>query len=165
MKRNRRTAIGACLAGLMLTLGAYAASAAPAAYTTAGLSAEQLARLPGVTYARPLMEKPVRTLVVLRLVVPPARAGSPSPNPWLCHRPSGPVTVHVTKGALRLGLNDRPAQLVRAGGSLYEPAHSLHRLVENVSSSVPAEAVAVIAVPMGAPILTADSNCGAGTSR
>jgi quercetin dioxygenase-like cupin family protein len=148
-----------------LTAGAHAASVAAPGHTTPGLSAEQLARLPGISYARPLMEKPVRNLVVLRLVFPPARGASASPNPWSCHRPSGPVTIHVTKGALRLGLEGRPARILRAGESLYEPAHSLHSVAENVSGVEPAVAVAVIVVPKDAPILTADRNCGASPSR
>jgi quercetin dioxygenase-like cupin family protein len=165
MNRNRRAALGACFASLAMSAGAPGASAAAPGYTTPGLSAEQLARLPGVTYARPLMEKPARNLIVLRLTFPPKRDASSSPDPWSCHRPSGPVTIHVTRGAIRLGLDNRRAQILRAGASLYEPAHSLHSVARNVSGVDPATAVAVIVVPKDAAILTADRNCGARSSR
>jgi quercetin dioxygenase-like cupin family protein len=165
MNRNRRAVLRASAACLAFATGAHAARAAAPGYTTPGLSTAQLAQLPGISYARPLMEKPERNLVVLRLTFPPARAGSSSPNPWSCHRPSGPVTIRVTKGALRLGLDGHPARLLRAAGSLYEPAHSLHSAAENVGSVEAAMAVAVIVVPKDAPILTADRKCGAGPSR
>ncbi len=169
MKPDRRAALGACFACTALTVGisagVHAAGAAAPGYTTPGLSAGQLAQLPGISYARPLMETPERNLVVLRLVFPPGHAASSASNPWSCHRPSGPVTIHVTKGAVRLALEGRPARILRAGDSLYEPAHSLHSVAENVSSIEPAVAVAVIVVPKDAPVLVADRNCGASPSH
>ena len=165
MKRYHRAVLGACVACAALTAGVHATSAAAPGYTTPGLGTEQLARLPGVSYARLLMEKPERNLVVLRLIFPPARGASSAPNPWSCHRPPGPVTIRVTKGAVRLGLDSRPAQILRAGMSLYEPAQSLHSVAENVSTVEPAVAFAVIVVPKNAPILTAERNCGTSPSR
>jgi quercetin dioxygenase-like cupin family protein len=164
MRRSLGTVLGAFIAGAALPAGAHAAGATPG-YATPGLSAEQLARLPGITYARPLIEKPTRNLVVLRLSFPPKGGTSSSPNPWSCHRPSGPVTIHVTKGAVRLALNGQPARILRAGKSLYEPARSLHSTAENAGNVEPAEAFAVIAVPQGAPILIAEANCGADSSH
>lgn len=160
-----KPSVGTWLAWLALAAGGtipiQPASAATPGYTTPGLSAAQLARLPGVSYARPLMEMPERTLVVLYLDFPPAR-GASAANPWACHRPPGPVTLRVTKGALRLGLDGRAAQILRAGGTLYEPAQSLHSVAANASGAEPATAVAVIVVPKAAPILLPDGKCGAG---
>jgi hypothetical protein len=162
MKRNRLAALGACFACLTLPAGVRAATPG---YTTPGLSAGPLALLPGVTYARPLMEKPLRTLVVLRLIFPPGRGTSSSSNAWSCHRPSGPVTIHVTKGAIRLALDGRAARILHSGESLYEPARSLHSVAENMSAAEPAVAVAVIVVPRDAPVLAADRTCEARPSR
>jgi hypothetical protein len=164
MTSTRRATLAACLACATMAAAGQAAGAPAPGYTTPGLTAAQLAQLPGVSYARPLMDSPPRNLIVLHLVFPPMRAGSSASNPWFCHRPSGPLTIHVTKGALRLGLEGQPARVLHAGQSLFESARSLHSTAENAGSG-PAEAFAVIAVPRGAPILTAEKTCGTPASH
>ena len=164
MKGKWRAAGGAWLACVALTAGTSAverpAAKAGADYMTRGLSAEQLAKLPGVSYARPLQWQPERNFVVLHLDFPPRR-GAPSPQPACSgHRHAGPAIIRVTKGALRLGLEGRPVRIVHVGEIFYEPAQALHTVTENVSSVEPAAAVATLVLPKGAPILTADNNCG-----
>jgi quercetin dioxygenase-like cupin family protein len=142
-----------------VALAAGNAAARAADYTTPGLSAEQLAKLPGVSYARPLQELPQRNLVVVHLTFPPKGSASPQQG-CSAHRHPGPASVRVTKGAVRLGLEGQPVQLVRAGQTFYEPANALHVIAENASSTERATAYAVLAIPKGAPILVPDSRCG-----
>jgi quercetin dioxygenase-like cupin family protein len=160
MKRQSWTAGAAwfACAALTVALSGGSRSAIPATpdYTTPGLSAEQLAKLPGVTFARPLQDPPARYLVVVHLDFP-AKATTAAPP--------GAATVRVTKGALRLGLAGRPVQIVRTGGVFYEPANALHTVAENASSVEPAAAVALVVVPRGAAILTPDRNCGRGAAH
>ena len=155
---------GAWFACAALTAGMSAGTqpvhAAAPNYATPGLSAEQLARLPGVSFARPLQEMPARNLIVLHLTFPPKRGALSPQQACSAHRHSGPAIIRVTQGAVRLGLEGRPVQIVRAGGTFYEPAQSLQTVAENASSTEPAAAVAVIVVPKGASILSPDKNCG-----
>jgi len=160
MKRRWRVANKAWFASIALAAGNPAARAADFDYTTRGLSAEQLERLPGVSYARPLQELPQRTLVVVHLTFPPNRRGPSPQHGCTAHRHPGPASVRVTKGAVRLGLAGQPVRLVHAGQIFYEPANALHVTAENASSVEPAMAVAVLAIPKGAPILIPDSRCG-----
>jgi len=160
MRGGWRAVSKAGLACVALAAGNPAVRAAGFDYTTPGLSAEQLARLPGVSYARPLQELPQRTLVVVHLTFPPNRAASSPQQGCSGHRHPGPASVRVTRGTVRLGLAGLPVQLVRAGQIFYEPANALHVIAENASSVEPAMAVAVLAIPKGAPILIPDSRCG-----
>jgi quercetin dioxygenase-like cupin family protein len=169
MKRQSWTAGAAwfACAALTVALSGGSRSAIPATpdYTTPGLSAEQLAKLPGVTFARPLQDPPARYLVVVHLDFP-AKATTAAPHDaCTAHRHPGAATVRVTKGALRLGLAGRPVQIVRTGGVFYEPANALHTVAENASSVEPAAAVALVVVPRGAAILTPDRNCGRGAAH
>jgi quercetin dioxygenase-like cupin family protein len=165
-KRADRAAWLACLALIAgVSGGMQPVHAAGPDYTTRGLSAAQLARLPGVTYARPLLDLPERNLVVVHLTFPPKRGALPSSQACPGHRHPGPATVRVTRGALRLGLAGQPVQIVRAGGIFYEPANSLHTVAESASSVEPAAAVALLVLPKGAPILIPDDKCGARSSR
>lgn len=160
MKRRWRSTRNAWCVCVALAAGNPAARAADFDYTTPGLSAEQLARLPGVSYARPLQELPQRNLIVLHLTFPPKRGASSPQHGCPGHRHPGPASVRVTRGTVRLGLEGQPVQLVRAGQIFYEPANALHIIAENASSAEPATAVAVLAIPKGAPILVPDNRCG-----
>ena len=64
--------------------------------------------------------------------------------------------VHVTHGAVRLGIEGQPAQVVQAGGSFFEPPGAHHIINENASATEPARAIAVMIVPDGAPLVTLD---------
>lgn len=114
---------------------------------------------PPVLFSAPLADVPGKQLVVVELRIPPkADSESEAAPRSRAHRHPGSVYVHVTEGALRLGLEGEPVQVVREGGSFFEPAGALHTVIENVSSSEPARAIAVMIVPEGAPLVTADSD-------
>ncbi len=70
------------------------------------------------------------------------------------HRHPGSVYVHVTKGALRLGIEGQPVQVVKAGESFFEPVGALHTVAESASTTEPASAIAILIAPDGAPLLT-----------
>jgi quercetin dioxygenase-like cupin family protein len=89
-------------------------------------------------------------LVVVRLEF------APGPRQFTPHRHPGSVYVYVTKGAMRLGIEGQPVQLVHAGESFFEPMGALHTVAQNASTTEPASAVAVGLVPEGAPLLTVE---------
>jgi quercetin dioxygenase-like cupin family protein len=62
----------------------------------------------------------------------------------------------VTQGAVRLGVEGRPVQVVQTGGSFFEAVGAHHIITENASATEPARAIAVMIVPEGEPLTTLD---------
>jgi quercetin dioxygenase-like cupin family protein len=54
------------------------------------------------------------------------------------HRHPFGVYVYVLEGAVRMGLDDRPATVYRAGESLYESPQVIHTISANDSDNEPA---------------------------
>ncbi len=96
----------------------------------------------------PLPDVPGKHLVVVRLQLPPAKAGRS-----MAHRHPGSVFVYVTEGAARLGVEGQPVQVVKAGEGFFEPEGALHVVSESASATLPASAIAVMIVPDGAPLV------------
>ena len=110
------------------------ATDAPASRTTqTPISCEKLPNVPG---------KSITTM----LVDFPPGVGVPS------HRHAGSVTAYVLKGVLRSQLNAEPVGTFSVGGTWFEPPGTLHTMVENASSTEPAQIMA---------IFVADNDCGA----
>jgi quercetin dioxygenase-like cupin family protein len=109
------------------------------------------ARPPNVLFSAPLADLPGKELVVLELNIPP-KAASGAERPRTPHRHPGSVYIHVTHGAVRLGLEGQPVQTVSAGGSFFEPLGAVHVSTENVSATEPVRGVIVMIVPEGAPL-------------
>jgi len=118
-------------------------------------AAKELARQPGVIFAREMADVPGKNLVVVALEFPPkSPQQSKSPQQYLGHRHPGSTYVYVTKGAMRLGVDGQPVQLVHAGESFFEPVGAIHTIAESASATEPASAIAVLIIPDGAAILT-----------
>ncbi len=104
-----------------------------------------------VIFTSPLADVPGKHLVVVALEWDPKSGKHSMPH----HHP-GSVYVYVTKGAARLGIEGQPVRVVHAGESFFEPVGALHTVAESASATEPAEAIAVMLVPDGAPLLTRD---------
>jgi quercetin dioxygenase-like cupin family protein len=118
-------------------------------------SAKEFLKHPGTIFARELADVPGKNLVVVALEFPPkSPEQSKAPQRYIGHRHPGSVYVYVTKGAVRLGIEGQPVQVVHAGQSFFEPVGALHTVAESASATEPASAIAVLIVPDGAPILT-----------
>lgn len=118
-------------------------------------AAKELAKQPGVIFARELADVPGKNLVVVKLEFPPkSLQQSKSPQQYLGHRHPGSTYVYVTKGTMRLGIAGQPVQVVHAGGSFFEPVGAIHTIAESASAMEPASAIAALIIPDGAPILT-----------
>ena len=102
-------------------------------------------------FSTSLQDVPGKQLVVVSLEFKPK--GS---QPAFPHRHPGSVYVYVTRGTARLGLEGQPVQEVHAGGSFFEPPGVVHAVAESASETESAEAIAVMIVPPGAPLLTAE---------
>jgi len=102
-----------------------------------------------VIFSTPLQDVPGKNLVVSRLVFPATSKHVP-----VNHRHPGSVYVYVTRGTVRLGIEGQLVREVRAGESFFEPPGALHTVAESASATDPAEAIAVLIVPDGAPLLT-----------
>jgi quercetin dioxygenase-like cupin family protein len=100
---------------------------------------------------------PGKNLVVVELSYPP-NASPPSTleEHRSGHRHPGSVYVYVTQGAIRLAIAGQPVQIVKAGGSFFEPVGADHIVNENASATEPARAIAVMIVPDGAQLTTPD---------
>src|SRR5215470_2119817 len=105
----------------------------------------------------PLADAPGKNLVVVELNF------APNPDPPSTaehhrrgHHHPGSVLVYVTQGAVRLGIEGQPVQVVSAGGTFFEPVGAHHIVSENASATEPARAIAVMVVPDGAPLTTLD---------
>jgi quercetin dioxygenase-like cupin family protein len=104
-----------------------------------------------VLFSTPLQDVPGKQLVVVGLEIKPK--GS---QPEVPHRHPGSVYVYVTRGTARLGLEGQPVQEVHTGQSFFEPPGALHTVAESASETEPAEAIAVMIVPPGAPLATVE---------
>lgn len=158
-------ALTACAAALCVTAAAPTAAADETgaadarSATTAGLTAAQLAKLPGVIFARELADVPGKTLVVVNLELPPRSKQRELPPGCLGHRHPGSAYVYVTRGTMRMGIGGQPVQTVHAGESFFEPAGALHAVSGSASDTEPASGIAVLILPAGAPILTREGRC------
>jgi quercetin dioxygenase-like cupin family protein len=151
--RKISTSTLSVLLGVAGATTAYLGAAAPADAGTE--AAKELAKQPGVIFARELADVPGKNMVVVKLEFPPKPPQAPqAPQQYIGHRHPGSTYVYVIKGAVRLGIDGQPVQVVHAGESFFEPVGALHTVAENASTTEPASAIAVLVVPDGAPILT-----------
>jgi quercetin dioxygenase-like cupin family protein len=72
------------------------------------------------------------------------------------HHHPGSVYVYVTQGAVRIGVEGQPVQVVQEGESFFEAVGAHHIINENASATEPARAIAVMIVPDGEPLVTPD---------
>ena len=108
---------------------------------------------PPVVFSAPLPDVPGVNLTVVELSFPPnPRPPSTTENHVPGHRHPGSVFVYVTQGAVRLGLDGEPVQVVHTGESFFEPPMALHVIAESASATEPARAIAVMLVPEGQPL-------------
>ena len=112
---------------------------------------------PATLFSAPLADAPGKQLVVveLRFAPNPSPPSTAANHPRGHHHP-GSVYVYVTEGAVRLGVEGQPVQVVEAGGSFFEAVGAHHIITENASATEPARAIAVMIVPDGAPLTTPD---------
>lgn len=103
----------------------------------------------GVLFTTPLANLPGQRLTSVLLHFPPGQKLTP-------HRHPGAAYVYVLKGAVRLGVEGQPVQVVHAGESFFEPPGALHVIGESDSPTQTAEALAVIVAPDGAPLSIVD---------
>jgi quercetin dioxygenase-like cupin family protein len=112
---------------------------------------------PPTLFSAPLADAPGKNLVVVELkFAPNAKDPSTSEKHPLGHRHPGSVYVYVTDGAVRLGVEGQPVQVVKAGDSFFEPVGAHHIITENASTTESARMIAVMIVPDGAPLTTRD---------
>lgn len=104
-----------------------------------------------VLFSAPLQDVPGKELVVVGLQFKPK-----GKQPSVPHRHPGSVYVYVTRGTARLGLEGQPVQIVHTGQSFFEPPGVVHTIAESASETEPVDAIAVMIVPSGAPLLTAE---------
>jgi quercetin dioxygenase-like cupin family protein len=143
----RTRIVAACAAALAL---ASSTAAQPSAAPPPG-------RVPPTLFSAPLAEAPGHNLVVVELRFAPNPAPpSTSERHGRGHRHPGSVYVYVTQGAVRLGLEGEPVQVVRTGESFFEPVGAHHVIAESASATEPARAIAVMIVPDGKPLTTRD---------
>jgi quercetin dioxygenase-like cupin family protein len=90
-----------------------------------------------------LPDDPGKRVTAVRVTFPP-NALSPK------HHHEASLYVYVLKGKIRSQLQGQPAQEFDAGDSFHEPEGSVHLFAENLSTSEPAEVLAVFVHKDGA---------------
>jgi quercetin dioxygenase-like cupin family protein len=133
------------MAGACGTLGLakpLLAQTAPGAQPAAPSAATELFRAT-------LPDMPGKQLVVVSLRF---RPGNSPKAP--AHQHPGSVFVYVTQGEARLGVEGQVPQLVPAGKGFFEPVGAIHNVSESASPTEPAEGIAVMIVPDGAPLVS-----------
>jgi quercetin dioxygenase-like cupin family protein len=146
------TVTRSCCLGVTFVAALYIGATTPA--HADAKAAKELAKEPGVIFARELLDVPGKNLVVVKLEIPPKSIQSPeAPGQSMAHRHPGSVYVYVTKGTVRFGIEGQPVQVVHAGESAFEPMGAVHTILENTSAKKPATVIAVMIVPDGAPIV------------
>jgi quercetin dioxygenase-like cupin family protein len=68
------------------------------------------------------------------------------------HRHPGPVLGYVTEGQMLFAINDEPTQVVKTGGTFFEPTGAVHTSSGSASLEGPARAVVFMVVPKGSPL-------------
>ena len=104
-----------------------------------------------VLFSAPLQDVPGKELVVVGLEFKPK-----GKQPSVPHRHPGSVYVYVTRGTARLAIEGQPVQEVHTGQSFFEPPGALHTVAESASETESAAAIAVMIVPIGAPLVTVE---------
>jgi quercetin dioxygenase-like cupin family protein len=76
------------------------------------------------------------------------------------HRHPGPVFGYILEGEYEWGIDDKPAKVLKAGDTFYEPGGCLHRVSKNASAKVKARVLAVMLHPQGAKDLVLPEKSG-----
>ncbi len=126
----------------LLAQSAPGAGAQPAAPALPASGATELFRAA-------LPDMPGKQLVVVPLHF---RPGNSPKAP--AHQHPGSVFVYVTQGEARLGVEGQVPQVVPAGKGFFEPVGSIHNVSESASPTEPAEGIAIMIVPDGAPLVS-----------
>jgi quercetin dioxygenase-like cupin family protein len=133
---NRRTFLGLAVASLLpVDLGA-AQAAAPRQATE---------------LARHALNGPLEgfEVVLVQLNNPPGQRGS-GPG----HRHPGPVLGYVQEGEMLFAINHEAEQVVRTGGTFFEPTGALHTGIGSARPDAAARALVFMVVPKGSPLTT-----------
>jgi len=143
---RRRRVLFACAVALTI-----------AAATSAAQQGAPVRIPPKTLFSAPLADAPGKSLVVVELNYAPNPAPpSTAEHHARGHHHPGSVYVHVVQGAVRLGVEGQPVQVVSAGESFFETVGAHHIINENASATEPARAIAVMIVPDGEPLTTLD---------
>jgi len=76
----------------------------------------------------------------VEVTLDPGQAGTP-------HRHPGPVFGYVLEGEYELGIDDRPAKVLKTGETFYEPTGCLHRVSKNPAAKGKTRVLAVVLHP------------------
>jgi quercetin dioxygenase-like cupin family protein len=77
------------------------------------------------------------------------------------HRHPSFILGYVMDGQMRSAVNSEPDQIVRAGGTFFEPLGALHTTFGSASPDAPVRAVAFLVVPTGSRVTSpVDANPG-----
>jgi len=80
--------------------------------------------------------------IALEITFEPGQAGEP-------HRHPGPVMGYVVEGQYEWAIDDKPAKVLKAGETFYEPGGCLHRVSKN-PGTVKAKVLAWVVAPRDA---------------
>ncbi len=80
---------------------------------------------------------------VVEVTLEPGQAGAP-------HRHPGPTFGYILEGEYEWAIDDRPARVLKAGETFYEPTGCLHRVSKNPASKGKTRVLALVLHPRDA---------------
>lgn len=83
------------------------------------------------------------------LVEVTAMPGAPS----MAHRHPGFVLGYVLDGEMKFAINGASPELVKAGGTFFEPRGALHTIGASANPDAPVKFLAFIVAPKGSPVV------------
>jgi len=87
--------------------------------------------------------------VLVQLTIPPGRAGSGT-----AHRHPGPVLGYILEGQMRFAINHGAEQILREGGTFFEPSGAVHSTTGSARTDGPTRALVFMIVPKGSPLVS-----------
>ena len=94
-----------------------------------------------------LPDLPGKSVSLVRVSFPPNAVSTQ-------HRHAGTVTAFILSGSIRSQITGGSAKVYKAGESFFEPPGVVHLVAENVSSTEPAELLAIFIADDGATLTT-----------
>lgn len=94
-------------------------------------------------------------VTMLILNIPPMPAGNAqgrSRRPFPAHEHPGPVFAYVLEGSVENQVDPEAPKKYKTGDSWYEPAMHVHRMLRNLSDTVPAKVLVFEVLPKGKPL-------------
>jgi Cupin domain len=92
------------------------------------------------------------TMLILNIPARPAVNPGQPRRPFPAHKHPGPVFAYVLEGSVENQVDPEKPKTYHAGDVWYEPAMHVHRMLRNLSDTLPAKVLVFEVLPKGKPL-------------